>query len=330
MKELYANITDLSKKHYSPYPTINQIYFIVPAWLTNSILPALIIMRLMILGTLVLGYKFLKKILNITGVPIINSILLLFNPFLIIEVMDNLHFEGVMMAWLIVGVYYLIIRRWLIGSLFWGIAVAVKLTPLILLPTFLRYFKLKISILLYALVVFFSSILTLIMLWPEYASNVFRSIRLYFNNFEFNASVLEIVKWCVDPFTEYSPTPIAGPITVILGTISIFLIAWWKPIKNAKELLSRFMWLYVIYLIFATTVHPWYILLPLVFSLFSNNKGVLAWTFLIMLSYGFYHWESRWVSEVLNATEYIVLFICLLQGRNIDKLLKRLTKRFST
>ena len=52
MNELYTNITDLSKKHYSPYPTINQIYFIIPAWASDAILPSLIIMRIMILATL--------------------------------------------------------------------------------------------------------------------------------------------------------------------------------------------------------------------------------------------------------------------------------------
>ena len=329
MHDLYANITDLSKKHYSPYPTINQVYFIVPAWITDSIFPALIIMRLMILLTLMIGYRFLKKILIKTGIPIVNVVLLLFNPFLIIEVMDNLHFEGVMMAWLIIGLYYLIIKKWVLGSLFWGVAIAVKLTPLILLPTFLRYFKIKRSILLYVLIVTLSTLLTMIMLWPEYAGNVLRSIRLYFNNFEFNASVLEIIKWCVDPFTEYSPTPIAGPITVLLGTISIFFIAWWRPINTVKELLSRFMWLYVVYLIFATTVHPWYIILPLVFSIFSSNKGVLAWSFLIMLSYGFYHWDSKWMSESLIVAEYFGLFLCLFLGKKIDTLLKKMTSRFS-
>lgn len=329
MKELYANITDLSKKHYSPYPTVNQLYFIVPAWITESIFPALIVMRLTILGTLIVGYRFLKKILVQTDIPVINIILILFNPFFIIEVMDNLHFEGVMMAYLIIGLYYLIKKNWIIGSFLWGMAVAVKLTPLILLPTFLRYFKIKRSIALYLLITTSSVLLTMILLWPSYLKNVLRSIQLYFNNFEFNASILEIVKWCVDPFIEYSPTPVAGPITTLLGAVSILLIAWWRPIDNVKQLLSRFMWLYVVYLIFATTVHPWYIILPLVFSVFSSNKGVLAWTFLIMLSYGFYHWESKWISNSLILIEYIGLFICLIFGKQLDILLKKMTKRFS-
>lgn len=329
LHELYTNITELSKQHYSPYPTVNQLYFIIPAWLTESILPALIIMRLLVLGTLLLGYRFMKKIVEETDVPMLNIVLLILNPFFIIEVMDNLHFEGVMMAWLVIGLFYFLKRRWVAGSFFWGVAVAVKLTPLILLPAFLRFFKLKRTMLLYVLITFFSTGLTMIMLWPVYASNVFRSIRLYFNNFEFNASVLEIVKWCVEPFTEFSPTPIAGPITVVIGTIAIVLIALWKPINSYKELLSRFMWLYVVYLIFATTVHPWYIILPFVFSVFSTNKGVLAWSFLIMLSYGFYHWESKWVSQLLIVSEYILLSICLIFGNQIDHKLKQMTKWFS-
>jgi hypothetical protein len=89
------------------------------------------------------------------------------------------------------------------------------------------------------------------------------------------------------------------------------------------------MWLYVVYLIFATTVHPWYIILPFVFSVFSTNKGVLAWSFLIMLSYGFYHWESKWVSQLLIVSEYVLLAICLIFGKHIDQKLKQMTKRFS-
>lgn len=330
MSFLYENITALSKKHYSPYPTINQLYFIIPAWITDHVLMALIIMRLLIFGSLIIGYRFLKKLLIKTKVPLAQGTLLLFNPFLIIEVMDNLHFEGVMMAWLIVGFYYLQQKQWLKGSLLWGVAVAVKLTPLILMPPLIRFFSFKRTFFIYVLVLSFSASLTMLMLWPEYAANVMRSIRLYFNNFEFNASALEIIKWIVNPFTKYSATPIAGPITVAIGTVLLFTLSWWKPITSWKALFTRFMWLYIVYLIFATTVHPWYIILPLVFSIFSTNKGVLVWSFLIMLSYGFYHWDTTWVSHALVITEYIGLALALSFGQQISRFLTNCTQRFST
>lgn len=321
MKYLFENITALSKKHYSPYPTINQFYFIIPAWITDNLMMSLIIIRLLMVGSLIIGYRFLKKLLIKTQVPVVQSILLLFNPFLIIEVMDNLHFEGVMMAWLIVGFYFLYQKHWVKGTFFWGMAVAVKLTPLILLPPLLRFFSFKRTIIIYVLISIFSVGLTMLLLWPEYAHNVLRSIRLYFNNFEFNASLLEITKWIVDPFTKYSTTPVAGPITVAVGTLFLLIISWWKKITSWKMLFTRFMWLYVVYLIFATTVHPWYIILPLVFSVFSENKGVLVWSFLIMLSYGFYHWDSTWVSHGLVITEYVGLALALTFGKQISRFL---------
>lgn len=329
MEYLYENITSLSKKHYSPYPTINQVYFILPAWISNNVIISLMIMRSMIILTLILGYIYFKKLLKISSISPAQSIVLLFNPFFIIEVMDNLHFEGVMMAWLIIGFYFLHQQKWLKGSFFWGMAVSVKLTPLILLPALLRFFKLKKTIILYSLILFFSVGLTMLMLWPIYAENVLRSIRLYFSNFEFNASVLEFTKWIVDPFTKFSPTPIAGPITVLVGTLFIFIVSWWKPIHSWRQLFSRFMWLYVVYLIFATTVHPWYIILPLVFSVFARNKGVLVWSFLIMLSYGFYHWDSKWISESLVITEYVGLALALLFGDRLNNYLIKYTARFN-
>lgn len=278
---------------------------------------------------MIVGYRFIKKLLVQTSTQPTKALLLLFNPFLIVEVMDNLHFEGVMMAWLVIGIYHLFNQQWIKASFFWGIAVAVKLTPLILLPALLRYLKLKRTIIVYLLISFFSVAITMIMLWPSYASNVFRSIRLYFNNFEFNSSILQFFEWVIEPFTEYGPIVFAGPITVVLGTIGILIIAWRKPIDSPKQVLIRFMWIYVVYLLFATTVHPWYIILPLIFSLFSINRGVLAWSFLIMLSYGFYHWEAKWVSNLLVTVEYLLLTMCLLFGKKIDDQLKKFSKRFS-
>lgn len=322
--ELYANITELSRQHYSPYPTINQLYFLIPAWISNNIMVSLVIMRILVFGTLLLGYMFLKKLIDTQGIQQKKLLLLLLNPFLVIEIMDNLHFEGVMIAWLIIGVYFLNQQKWIQASFYWSIAITVKLTPLVLLPVFLRFFSLKRSVLIYLYIAIITLGITAIYLWPPFVPNVLNSIRLYFNNFEFNASILPIVKFLVSPFTVDNPTLIAGPVTVGIGTIIILLVSWAHPIKSYNGVLKKFMWIYLVYLLFATTVHPWYIILPLTFSIFSEKRFIVIWTFLIMLSYGFYHWTNTWISEALIITEYLILLLVFTFESPFKKKIKQL------
>lgn len=311
MQFLYDNTTDLSKKNYTIYPTVHQLYFLIPAFLTDHFLTSLLILRVMMLGTLIFGVKYFMRILSLFNTSAQNVVLLILNPILIIEVMGNLHFEGIMLSWLLPGIYYIMKKEWLKSSFFWAVAINIKLTPLILLPFLLRYLGLKISMKFYV-ATFISTVgLLLIYMWPSVFMNFLQSLTLYFDNFEFNAGIFYLTKWIASFFVEGNPTLIVGPALSVLAFLSILFIAFYRPIYSGKALLNRMMWGYVIYLLLATTVHPWYVVLPLGLAVFNANLGVILWTLLIMLSYGFYGFENSVWSYLLIASEYLILIAFL-------------------
>ncbi len=315
ISELYENITLLSRQHYSPYPTVSQLYYVAATFFTDNIILATTVLRMLILGTLIIGVRYLKKLLALFSLPSHNLVIVLLNPLIIIEVIGNLHFEGIVACSIIIGVYYMLQKKHLMGSLFWSMAIAIKLTPLLLLPLFWRYLGARRSLLNYAYIVIFSTAILLIFLWPPYVANFLRSITLYFNNFEFNGSVFEVIQWTVEFFQTESSVTIAGPITSILAFITILTIAFIKRPRNATHWLSKMEWSYLIFLLLGTTVHPWYIVLPLCFTVFTKNKLTWYWSYLIFLSYGFYAFPASSTGSLLIFIEYGALLFIFIRSQ---------------
>jgi hypothetical protein len=307
MNVLYEQITALSRQNFSNYPTVNQLYFLVVAGCSDDLFASLVLLRIVLLLSLILGVFYFMKILNLLSFPSNSGILLLLNPILIVEVIGNFHFEGVMLSWLMVGIYLMLKHQWIRSSIFFAIAINIKLTPLILLPFLMRFRNIEISIKFYMLTFLLSGGLLFIYLWPSLFWNYMQSIELYFDNFEFNAGLFYLTKWVTSFFTDGNPTLIVGPALSVIAFLSILFIAIYKPINNSKEWLNRMMWGYVVYLLLATTVHPWYVIIPLGLAVFSKNIGVLFWSYLIMLSYGFYAFGNAGVGYVLIGIEYSLL-----------------------
>lgn len=329
LDNLYSEITDLSKENYSLYPTVNQLYFLLPALFTENVLAAVIVMKALVLGTGVLGYIYLKKILTALKLPVKNAWIIAINPFIIIELTGNLHFEGVMLSWLFVAFYFVLTKKWVLAALFWAVAINVKLVPLILLPFLLRFIGWKSALKMYSMVGIFTVLLLGIYLWPSVLPNFMRSIELYFNNFQFNSSLFAITEFLAHPIYDYKTILTVGPLLSKISLIIICFIAFFKPIITEKIWFERMLWGYLVYLLFATTVHPWYIVFPFGLSILTKNSFMTGWTFLIILSYGFYSFENDIISNGLIILEYTGLFILILLDltrRKKQHFVKRLFK----
>ena len=69
------------------------------------------------------------------------------DPFIIIELTGNLHFEPVMLFFLICGIYKLYEQKWILAAVLIACSVSVKLIPLLFLPLFYQWFmKQNVSI----------------------------------------------------------------------------------------------------------------------------------------------------------------------------------------
>jgi alpha-1,6-mannosyltransferase len=135
-QELFAGISDLSRRNYSCYPPVNQVYFIVSSSISSSVFVNVIAMKVLIVLTEILGVIYLRKLLMHFKIDPSRLWIVYLNPLLIIECTGNTHFEGVMISQLFVALYFLFASKSWLGAIIFGLAVQIKLVPLIILPLF--------------------------------------------------------------------------------------------------------------------------------------------------------------------------------------------------
>ena len=289
MVSLYQNMTDLSKGHYSNYPVLNQLLFFIPTYLFDSIQNNMIALKIMILLADVGVIFILKKILNHLNLSIQKIWLYALNPFIIIEFVGNLHFEGVMIFLLLTSIYFVLKDKTYISATLLGLSIQIKLIPLMLIPFFFKKLKWKKSIvfLIASLAVF--SLIGMV-LWHNtvYLNNMMESITIYFTTFQFNSSLFSIVNYFKSNQMGWDSTYIVGPMLSKIATVLIILLAVFRNYKSEIDIFKGVLFALVIYYLFATTVHPWYVSMILIMSIFTDYKFGLIWTLLIPLTYSFY------------------------------------------
>ncbi len=139
--ELYAGMGTLNGSNYTNYPPLNQLSFYIAALFAgNSILGSVIVFRLQLIladiGIIYFGRKILKKL----QLPIHNIFLYAINPFIIIELTGNIHFEPVLLFFLIWSLYLLFNHKWVWAAVLLACSISVKLIPLLFLPLFYQWF----------------------------------------------------------------------------------------------------------------------------------------------------------------------------------------------
>ena len=313
-QELYNGMGSLNGSHFSNYPPINQLCFSIASVFTEkSILGSAVLLRFIIiladLGILFIGKKLLLKLhLN----P--NQIFWYFlNPFIIIELTGNLHFEGVMLFFLIASLYLLHQKKWLGAAFLLGISISIKLIPLLLLPLYYKWFINNLNKGYFKLAGFYFIVLgTVILTFAPFLSSQFinnfsETIFLWFQNFEFNASIYYIIRWLGFKIVGWNMIAIIGKILPLFIILFILLFSFCRKNKSTQQLITSLLFGISIYFLLSTTVHPWYIASPLLLSVFTRYKFSIIWSLAVMLSYMAY--SANEVSENLwlVALEYFVV-----------------------
>ena len=187
---IYSGISTLSQGHYSCYPPVNQSYFILATAFSDSIVVNTIVLKLLIVISEIIGAIYLIKILNLLRIDKARMWIIYLNPLWIIECTGNVHFEGVMISFLFIAFYFLLLIKEMVGSVFFAIAVQIKLIPLMLLPFFYRFLGLRKSIMFYLITIVLVIGFGFFQLNSSNIDNFIQSLRLYFEAFEFNSFVL--------------------------------------------------------------------------------------------------------------------------------------------
>jgi len=196
------------------------------------------------------------------------------NPLLATEVAGSGHIDIVGVLLLLVSVAALA-RRWrTVAALAFGLAVAVKLLPIVLLPLFWRRVRVRDAALA-AMVVgglyvpFFNQ-----------GRIPIGSLGTYVQRFRFNDPVFAMLERVA------APQLVAG-LAVLVGSLTAF----WLRSKTSAWSSDAFAWPMAASLLCAPVVYPWYLLWLLPFVRSVSTVPLIIWTVSIIPTY--YVWHLR-------------------------------------
>ena len=333
--DLYRGMGTLSASHYSNYPPVNQFFFFLAAALGGSslsgkVLVLKLIMLLADLGILYSGTRLLKLLKR----P--ESLILLYflNPFVILELDGNLHFEGVMMCFFLWGLILLFKGRITGAGIATGVSISVKLIPLMFLPLLLMYLS-KGTLrparrdlyrsLMFAVITLAVVLLSFLpFLSPTNLMHFNDSVGLWFSTFEFNGSLYYIARAIGYQIKGYNIIGSIGPWIPALTIFTVLLLCLRPENKKPEGLITSMALAITVYLFISTTVHPWYLTTPLLLTLLLDKRYALVWTGLAALSYFAYSMEPYRESTLLLVIQYSLVFYVFIR----EMILKRPIRAF--
>ncbi|MEX2231222.1 MAG: glycosyltransferase 87 family protein [Cyclobacteriaceae bacterium] len=314
--ELYEKLN--SKETFTIYPPVSQFIFWLSVVLsTGSVYGSVVVMKMIIfgfeLGTIWIFTKLLRHFKQSQTSILIYAL----NPLVILELTGNLHFEGFMIFFFLLGIFLLSRQKQLASSLAYALSICTKLIPLIFLPLLIRQLPWKQTIAYWAV----TGVFTLLFFVPLLNMNIIHglssSLGYYFQRFEFNASIYYLVREAGYFIFGFNIIQSAGPVLAVIATILILTISFRNlPSNFAADidpgLFRKMLWCMLIYLLFTTTLHPWYIITLLTISVFTTYRFPLVWSGLIFLSYAGYTENAYNENLFLVAFEYIAVIAYLL------------------
>jgi alpha-1,6-mannosyltransferase len=209
------------------------------------------------------------------------------HPLLAIEVAGSGHVDilGVLLLLVSVGA---LMRRWrAVAAVAFGLAVSVKLLPIVLLPLYWKRVRIRDAAL--------AAIIVALLYVPflNHGQIPIGSLGAYVQRFRFNDPVFATLERVM------APQVVAG-----LAALAGFLTAMWMRRKSADETSGAFAWPMAATLLCAPVVYPWYMLWLLPFVRSIPTLPIIIWTLSIIPTY--YVWHLRLVGRPWLVPGWIV------------------------
>jgi alpha-1,6-mannosyltransferase len=268
----------------SPYPPGAQLFFRAVTAIHESVF-ALKVAFVLCDFAIVL---FLMDVLRSSGQEAHWVLAYAWNPLLATEVARSGHID-------IVGVLLLLVsfaaleRRWrAVAALAFGLAVAVKLLPVVLLPLYWKRVRVRDVAL--------ASVVVGLLYVPflDHGRIPIGSLGTYVQSFRFNDPVFATLERVAAP-------QLAVGLAVLVG----FLTASWLRSTAPEWSSDAFAWPMAASLLCAPVVYPWYLLWLLPFLRSASTLPLMIWTVSIIPTY--YVWHLRTLGRPWLVPGWIML-----------------------
>jgi hypothetical protein len=268
----------------SPYPAGAELFFRAATAIHESVF-ALKVAFVVCAWAIVL---ILLDVLRRTGQGIHWVLAFAWNPLLAIEVAGSGHVD-VVGALLLLLSFAALLRRWrATAALAFGLAIAVKLLPIVLLPLYWKRVRVRDGALAAV------AVALLYLPFVNHGRIPTGSLRTYVQSFRFNDPVLAALERVA------SPQVIVG-LAALIG----FLTSIWMRRRSAELSPDAFAWPMAASLLCAPVVYPWYLLWVLPFVRSVSTLPIILWTVSILPTY--YVWHLRALGRPWVLPGWVVL-----------------------
>ena len=251
------------------------------------------------------------------------------HPLLAIEVAGSGHIDIVGALLLLVS-FAALGRRWrALAALAFGLAVAVKLFPIVLLPLYWKRVRVRDAAL--AAIVFG----LLYVPFLDHGRIPLGSLGTYFHSFRFNGPVFAVMERVAAPRVVVGLAALVGFLTAVRmrsiersSTTREGTGAFSRPAGEASAASAQaFAWPMAASLLCAPVVYPWYLLWMLPFLNSRSTLPIMVWTVSILPTYYVWHLRAMghpwilpwWIMLLEYASVAIALAIMWLsRGRKPD------------
>lgn len=294
-----------SPDYYTVYPPVAQGIFALATFLfPSSVWGAAVCIKLFLLLCELGSIALLLRLLHHWGQPLARVLVYALNPLVLVEGIGNLHFEVAVVFFLLLALWWLVQQQLMRAAAAWALAIASKLIPLMFLPLLIRRLGWGASIRFFVAVGIGSLLLFAPLLNSVFFSHIGRSLDLYFRQFEFNASVYYVVRWLGYAWRGHNEIDFIGPILAGCTFLLIVGLSLWERRPRLQTWPAAALLAISFYLLNGTTIHPWYLIVPVALATFTPWRYPLWWSGLATLSYIHYSYQPFHENYGIIALEY--------------------------
>jgi hypothetical protein len=211
----------------------------------------------------------------------------------------------------------------------YALSIGIKLVPLLFLPLLFPLLGWKKALGFYLGTGLMLLAFVYPMYFPEFGAHYSQTLRLWFSNFEFNASLYNIAEW-VAVSRDAKPWEFIrqyGAVVPGLTALITLIVLAHPVIRLPKYWFGGALLVLCSYYFLSATVHPWYVIFPLLLSTFTNFRFVYLWSATVVLSYLAYAGpeveESNWILLIEYSTVFgFLIYEIIRNKRNLSAIVK--------
>ncbi len=216
------------------------------------------------------------------------------NPIVVKEVFNSAHMEGVLALFLVAAVFLAVRQRHLLASAALGLAIGVKIWPLLLAPLLLRPLLSRPKQL--AACAALIGVLCLLWTWPIVAGGLDErsGFVAYAQRWQANGAALPALRGLIGNVFGVSVETAGRAARLLLAAVAglVALFAARRPIETCDDFLQRAAIVTLVVSLTSPAQFPWYMIWTLPFVVFAPRLGGVAMAVFLPLYYTSFYFSA--------------------------------------